>query len=29
VSLPLGEDVNSTVVKYGAQHLAELVGAVK
>lgn len=29
VSLPLGEDVNSTVLKYGAQHLAELVGAVK
>lgn len=29
VALPLGEDVNSTINKYGARHLAELVGSVK
>lgn len=29
VSLPLGEDINSTILSHGAQHLAELVGAIE
>lgn len=29
VALPLGEDINSTILSHGAQHLAELVGAVE
>jgi len=29
VSLPAGEDVNSTILKYGAEHFAELIGAVE
>lgn len=29
VSLPTGHDVNSTILSYGAEHFAELVGAVK
>lgn len=29
VSLPLGEDVNSTILNYGAQYLTDLVGAVE
>lgn len=29
VSLPLGEDINSTILSHGAQHYAELIGAVE
>jgi DNA primase len=29
VSLPKGEDINSTILSHGAQHYAELIGAVE
>lgn len=29
VSLPFGEDINSTILSHGAQHYAELIGAVE